>query len=316
MPATDWEGAGEEARRRGETAAERAELARQEAERDENSRRAPALLDPRMRTPEALRASEQYARDEGRRSILDADPTYTPEYRYEGLIDGGPSEFGGVFADPTALEAQRRALEMMRVQAETRGFTPAEQAMMQANVRQAEQSARGQRMADMQALEARGMGGSGMAMLSGQMAADSAADRAADVGAQGMMSAQQRALSAMESYGGQAAQMRGQSFGESATRAGGLDAWNQALAQRAQGVEGRNAERYNQGQDQGFQNRFQREALSQGLYGMERGLDQAERQRRAAEHEANRDREQRLQAAGIQAGATLVGTAIGSAAGA
>jgi hypothetical protein len=247
---------------------------------------------------------------------MDADPTYTPDYRYEGLIDGGSSEWGGTFADPTAIEAQRRALDMMRTQAETRGFTPAEQAMMQANIRGAEQSARGQRMADMQALESRGMGGSGMAMLSGQMAADSAADRAADVGAQGMMSAQQRALAAMESYGGQAAQMRGQTFGENATRASGLDAWNQALAQRAQGVEGRNAERYNQGQDQGFQNRFQREALSQGLYGMERGFDQSERDRRAAEHEANRDREQRLQAAGIQAGATLVGTAIGSAAGA
>lgn len=262
----------------------------------------------RRRNFAAERARDLQAEDDRRRSAMDADPTYSPEYAFEDMVDGGPSAFGGVEADRGSVEAQRRALDMMRVQAETRGFTPAEQAMMQANIRGAEQSARGQRMADMQALESRGMGGSGMAMLSGQMAADSAADRAADVGAQGMMSAQQRALAAMESYGGQAAQMRGQSFGENATRAGGMDAWNQALAQRAQGVEGRNAERYNQGQDQGFQNRFQREALSQGLYGMEQQRAENERNRSHDEREGNRDREAEFTGAVINGVSNVVGS--------
>lgn len=262
----------------------------------------------RVRNWAAERARDLQVADDRRRAAMDADPTYTPDYAFEDVVDGGPSAFGGAAADAGSVEAQRRALDMMREQAETRGFTPAEQAMMQANVRQAEQSARGQRMADMQALEARGMGGSGMAMLSGQMAADSAADRAADVGAQGMMSAQQRALAAMESYGGQAAQMRGQSFGESATRAGGLDAWNQALAQRAQGVEGRNAERYNQAQDQGFQNRFQREALSQGLYGMEQQRAENARDRAQQTREGERDRDAAFTGALIGGVSNLVGS--------
>lgn len=299
---------------------------RQRARRDEEERAAREAMDAtessaprgmiwnttsgntRTRNFAAERARDLQVADDRRRAAMDADPTYTPEYAFEDTVDAGPTAFEGVGADRDAIEAQRRALDMMRVQAETRGFTPAEQAMMQASIRGAEQSARGQRMADMQALEARGMGGSGMAMLSGQMAADSAADRAADVGAQGMMAAQQRALAAMESYGGQAAQMRGQSFGESATRASGLDAWNQALAQRAQGVEGRNAERYNQGQDQGYQNRFQREALSQGLYGMEQQRAENARDRAQQTRERNADRDAEFTSALIGGVSNLVGS--------
>lgn len=223
------------------------------------------------------------ADDARRAEYLDADPTMTPRYTYEDVVDAGASSYGGVGADPDSIEAQKRALEMMRVQAETEGMTPAERSMMQAGIRATEQSARGARQADMQALEARGMGGSGLSMLSGQMASQGAADRAADVGAQTMMAAQQRALAAMESYGNQSSNMRGQSFGEAQAKASGLDAWNQALADRAQGVQGRNTERYNQGQDQGYANRFQREGLAQSLYQTESQKAENERDRAYSE---------------------------------
>lgn len=240
----------------------------------------PAARGPRRGVSQLEREYQLRRDDDARRaSYLDADPTMTPRYTYEDTVDAGASAFGDVRADAGAVEAQRRALDMMRMQAETQGLTPAERSMMQSGIRAAEQSARGQRQADLQALEARGMGGSGLSMLSGQMAADSAADRGADAGSAALMAAQQRALAAMESYGGQAAQMRGQSFQEGATRAGGLDSWNAALADRAQGVQARNTERYNQGQDQGYQNRFQREALAQGLYGIESQKSEAERDR-------------------------------------
>lgn len=238
----------------------------------------------RRRVPQIEReANLRRADDERRAGYLDADPTMTPSYTYEDLVDAGASAYGDAAADPDSIEAQRRALEMMRVQAETEGMTPAERSMMQAGIRATEQSARGARQADMQALEARGMGGSGLSMLSGQMASQGAADRAADVGAQTMMAAQQRALQAMESYGNQSANMRGQSFGEAQARASGLDSWNQALADRAQGVQGRNTERYNQGQDQGYANRFQREGLAQSLYQTESQKAENERERSFSE---------------------------------
>lgn len=310
----DWR-AEEEARRDdARDAADRYDEARAEAERDLGTGVIRRMHGGReggpgraVRDRAAERARQLEIENRARRAVMDADPTYTPEYTYEDLYDAGPSAFSDVSADPYSVEAQRRALDMMRTAAETRGFTPAESAMMQQSLRQAEQSQRSQRQADLQALEARGMGGSGLSMLSGQMAAQAGADRGADFGAQAMMAAQQRALAAMQQYGAGAAQMRGQSFGESATRAGGLDAWNQALAQRAQGVEGRNVERYNQAQDQGFANRFQREALSQGLYGMERQAEENERDRAARTREAQRDRENAMVIAGTQAAASTIG---------
>lgn len=212
--------------------------------------------------------------DAWRSGYLDSDPTFTPDYAYENTIDAGSSAFEGAGAE--SIEAQRRALGMLQTQAETQGFTPAERSMQQSVMRQAEQSSRGQRMADLQALEARGMGGSGMSMVAGQMAGQAGADRAADFGAQAMMAAQQRALAAMSQYGQAASQMRGQDY----QRAGALDSWNQALAERAQAVEGRNTERYNQSQDQGYANRFQREALNQNSAGM--ASQEAENERNRA----------------------------------
>lgn len=232
--------------------------------------------------------SMRNADDARRAEYLDADPSMTPRYTFEDLVDGGASAFDG--ADTESREAQLRALEMMRVQAETEGMTPAEQSMMQAGVRQAEQSARGQRQADMQALEARGMGGSGLSMLSGQMASQGAADRAADLGAQSLMAAQQRALAAMESYGGQSSQMRGQDQ----SRASGVDAWNDALANRAQGVQGRNTERYNQSQDQGYANRFQRENLAQNAYGQAAQEAENERDRAFSERTGRENRRDQM----------------------
>lgn len=248
--------------------------------------------------------------DDARRAYLDADPSMTPRYTYEDAVDAGRSGWETAAADAGSIEAQRRALDMMREQAETQGLTPAERSMMQAGIRSAEQSARGQRQADMQALEARGMGGSGMSMLSGQMASDSAADRAADLGAQSLMAAQQRALAAMESYGSQASTMRGQSFGESANRAQGLDSWNQALAERAQGVQARNTERYNQGQDQGYANRFQREALAQGLYGIESQKAEAERDRAYGER-TGREAQRTQFITGLVGGVSSLGRSLG-----
>jgi hypothetical protein len=216
---------------------------------------------------------ERESNDRWRNEYLDADPTFTPEYTYEDTVDAGGSAFDGAAAG--SIEAQRRALGLMQQQAETQGFTPAENAMRASAMRQAEQTARGQRMADLQALEARGMAGSGVSMVSGQMAAQAGADRAADFDAQAMMAAQQRALAAMQQYGQQASAMRGQDY----QAAGALDQWNNAIAERAQGVQARNAERYNQAQDQGIANRFSREQLRQNQYGQTSQLAENERDR-------------------------------------
>lgn len=171
----------------------------------------------------------------------DLTAQYTEEDPY--LVDRlGPDRAEGGFAtgEDYSLNA---ALRMLQEQAGTQGFTGAERQMMDASSRQQAQMARSQRDALMQQAEARGMGGSGMSLVSSQLAGEQATQRQADFEAQMAMAAQQRALQAMQSLGQLGAQQYGESFQQDAYRRGAIDDFNRWQTEYRMGASERNAGR-------------------------------------------------------------------------
>lgn len=112
--------------------------------------------------------------------------------------------------DPAMIEAQQRALSGFEDIYESGGLTAADRGRLQQGEREMGRAMRGQRDADMAALQARGMGGSGASMASmfsaQQGGANMLADREADIQSR----AEQRAMEAMGAAGSMAGQMRGQ----------------------------------------------------------------------------------------------------------
>jgi hypothetical protein len=146
------------------------------------------------------------------------------EYGAEGFIEG-PDEtaLSRAEADPDAIEAERRALGFFEDVATSGGMTAADRARMQLGASEVGQTMRGQRDADMNALQARGMGGSGAQIASALGAQQSGAMGMSTRDAQMQMHAEDRALDAMSQAGSMGSRMRGESWGEESDRARSLD---------------------------------------------------------------------------------------------
>lgn len=146
-----------------------------------------------------------------------------PELEAIAAEQMGPSAMQGVAADPSAVAAQRAALEELMRVARSGGMRLEDRAMQNEALSRSSraESAGRQRIADDMA--ARGVGGSGaeLAMqLSNQQAS---AQRGAEASQQAAAQAQRRALDAMMQGGRFAGQMRGQDFDEKARRAQAAD---------------------------------------------------------------------------------------------
>lgn len=149
-------------------------------------------------------------------------------------------EFQGV--DQATIDAQMDALHNLQDVYRQGGLTDADRARMELGRSQAGQAARAQREADMAALEARGMGGSGALQASMMGANQGFTQSMADADLQMQIAAQQRALQAMTGAAGVAGQARGQSLGE----ANAVNDFNQWATGREQDWVEKNTDRANQ----------------------------------------------------------------------
>lgn len=164
--------------------------------------------------------------------------TLSPEQAQTIMLD--PSAMGGITLDPALKQAQMDALLGLQDISESGGMTSMDRANMSRISNEEDAKARGAREAIMQNMQARGMGGSGMEILSQfQNAQESAARRSArDTEVAGM--AQQRALEALMQGGSMAGNIRNQDFSEQAQKAQAQDAISRFNAQNRQAQENLN----------------------------------------------------------------------------
>lgn len=224
------------------------------------------------------------------------------DYEEEGYVKGQPVANGNVQADAGSIEAQRDALRAMQEVYQQGGMTAADRARHLQAREMAGQQMRATREADTSQLQARGMGGSGQALVSMLGAQQQGASTLAGQDASMLQDAQRRALQAMQASGQAAGQMRGQSYDEGRGNADAIESYNRWNTDREQGWTGRNTDRRN----------ASRESMSQAR------RDYYEQQERKAAGKTN----QWAQAAGgarqdqarrdqqDQAGAGAVGTII------
>lgn len=235
--------------------------------------------------------SEQQRREAQWYGLGDYAPTANDlavDYGQEEYI-GGPdrSELGQARADGGSVAAQQLALQQLQEIANGQGLSAADRARMELGRQQVGQAMRGTREADMAALQARGMGGSG-SMLASQMGAQQAGATAlSQADAQMQIAAQQRALQSMMAAGGLGSQMRGQSFDEATTRGSAIDDFNRWQTEYARGREGRNVERRGRtgasrsdARQRAYENRERQVAGATGQYATDVGRRQAEGARR------------------------------------
>lgn len=147
---------------------------------------------------------------------LDVNPGYSAA---QSLSGDAAYQAGG--------EAQMRALRQMQGIAEGGGYTQLERDQIAQAQRQAAQYEQAQRAAQMQALQARGMGGSGAEIAMRAQAQQSGANQARQGATQIATAAQQRALQAMQNQAqiGQGVQQTRE------RRASAIDEFNRANAQ-------------------------------------------------------------------------------------
>jgi hypothetical protein len=141
------------------------------------------------------------------------------------------SQMYGISLDPKFKQAQMNALKSLEDIGQNKGLTDMDRAQLSKIQAQEAAQQRGSREAILQNAQARGMGGSGLELMSQLQNQQSSADRQAarDTDVAGM--AQQRALQALQSAGQLGTQYSDQSFGQQAAVAGAQDRINQFNAQ-------------------------------------------------------------------------------------
>jgi polyhydroxyalkanoate synthesis regulator phasin len=137
------------------------------------------------------------------------------------------SELGGITLDPKLKQAQMEALTQLQDIGQNKGLTDMDRAQLaQIQGEEAAQS-RGAREAILQNAQARGMGGSGLEMLSQMKNQQDSATRQSGRDTQVAGMAQQRALQAIQGAGQLGGQIGAQDFGQQAQIAAAKDAINQ-----------------------------------------------------------------------------------------
>ncbi len=160
--------------------------------------------------------------------------TLSPEQAQAILVDKSAME--DIQTDPGLQAAQMDALTGLQDISGGGGMTAMDRAKLNQIQQDEATQQRGAREAIIQNAEARGMGGSGLEMLSQMQNQQDSATRQStrDLDVAGM--AQQRALDALMKGGQLAGDIRGQGFGEQAAKAGATDAIAKFNAQNQQQV--------------------------------------------------------------------------------
>jgi hypothetical protein len=144
--------------------------------------------------------------------------------RLADLALAGPSAMNDIEVDPRLKDKQLASLEALEELAAGGGMTAQDEANLNRILSQTAQADKGRRDAIMQNASARGMGGSGMALLAQLQSSQAATDRANQTGLDIAGMAEQRALDAMLQGGQLAGGIRSQDFGEQAAIAEANDA--------------------------------------------------------------------------------------------
>lgn len=226
-----------------------------------------------------------------------------------------PSAMEGVATDPRFRENQLAALKALEQQSRE-GLTAMDRADMARTRNQVDSADRGRRGAIQQNMQARGMSGSGMELVSQMQGAQDANEIAAmrALETEGLM--QSRKAQATRDLGQMSGQMQGQDFNQQAQRAQAADAIrrfnaemsngaNQFNIQNAQGVNAANT---------GIQNQRTGGLMQAGTQGAEMGYNAAtEDENRRLLAEAERKKKEAARRAGIgQAVGMVAGGALGT----
>lgn len=160
----------------------------------------------------------------------------------------GRSAFNDISVDPRLRDQQTASLEALEEIANSGGHTAADVAVLNRIQSDVAAADRGRRDAIKQGMAQRGMGGSGMELLSLLDSSQAATDRASQAGLDIAGQAQERALNAMLSGGQLAGSIRGQDFGEQAQVAQANDAIDRFNAANANNMSQFNASTWNDAQ--------------------------------------------------------------------
>lgn len=153
----------------------------------------------------------------------------TPEQAQVFLQD--PSAMNEISLDPALKQAQYDALNSLQEIGNEGGLTAMDKAKLAQIQTEENTAARGQRQAILQNAQERGVGGSGLEMLSQMQNQQDSATRASQRGLDVAALAQERALQALQQAGQLGGQMQAQDFSQKADVARQNDAINQFNAQ-------------------------------------------------------------------------------------
>jgi hypothetical protein len=156
--------------------------------------------------------------------------TMTPDQAEASLLSS--NAYNDIVTDPSLVGAQKQALQSLQDVGNAGGLTAIDKARL-SDIRDSQnQDAKG-RLASIESnARERGVGGSGLELVSALQNEQSAADRAAKAGTDVAATAQSRALSALLGAGEAATSMRGQDYAEQANKAAAENAI-QAFNKRA-----------------------------------------------------------------------------------
>lgn len=176
----------------------------------------------------------------------------TPEEAQAELV--GRSEMDGISTDPKLKQAQMDALLGLQEISDGGGMTAMDEANLAKIQNQENTAARGQREAIINNANARGMGSSGLEIMSQMQNQQDAATRSSQRGMDVAAQAQQRALEALMQGGQMAGQIQSQDFNQQAQQAGANDAISKFNAANKQNVNMTNVGARNAAQEMNLNN--------------------------------------------------------------
>lgn len=170
----------------------------------------------------------------------------TPEEAQTYLME--QSEMNNISLDPALRQAQMDALRGLSDIATSGGLTAMDKAKLSQIQNQENAAARGQREAIIQSMQARGLGGSGIELMSQLQNQQDSATRASQRGMDVAAMAQQRALDALMQSGQLGGQIQQQDFDRQSQIAKANDAISQFNTQNKQNVANTNVANRNAAQ--------------------------------------------------------------------
>lgn len=172
--------------------------------------------------------------------------TLSPEQAQAIMVERSNME--DVNQDPATRQAQMEALAGLQDITDSGGLTAIDKAKLNDIATQEQTQARGAREAILQNAQARGMGGSGLELMSQMQNQQDSATRQSGRDLDVAALAQQRALDALMNQGNLATSVGGQQFNQDASKAGAMDEIAKFNAANKQGVNNLNTAANNEAQ--------------------------------------------------------------------